>query len=466
MIRQRAVAEETKGYVVESMFRRLRPLWRDMAGSGKEQAELRFDPDLSDKDLDTLRHWIDLCLSSEGSPVTARERTLLLGRSFLELNDQGRQRFLLALAEHSAIQPEQVEASFDVWRNASEEDRGAAEAALRKALDPPSIKLLARFNGLPSGIKFLVDMRAELLRLKKEEPRLTALEADLKNLLAAWFDIGLLQLEQITWDSGAELLEKLIAYEAVHEINGWDDLKNRLEEDRRCFAFFHANMPKEPLIFVEVALVKGISENITDILDKYAPVVNVEDADTAVFYSISNTQKGLAGISLGDFLIKRVVATLKKELPWIRNFTTLSPIPGFADWMRSQPPEDLSRIAGVAEIGNELAVVDEARKDQPVFLDTKLAEPLRKLAAHYLVKEKNRRGLALDPVANFHLSNGAQVKRINWLADTSRKGMRQSLGLMANYLYEPDFIEERSREYSENRLIPISGEVNRLLRNS
>lgn len=463
-MRQKTAPEERKGYVVDSLFRRLRPLWRDMAGASGNLPELRFDPSLSDKDMEALKQWIDLCLNEEGSIVTARERTLLLGRSFLELNEQGRRRFLLALAERSTVRPEGVEASFRAWQTAAEEERGAAEAALRNALDPPSMKLLARFNGLPAGVKFLVDMRAELLRLKKEEPRLAVLEADLKRLLEAWFDIGLLQLEQITWDSGAELLEKLIIYEAVHEINGWDDLKNRLEEDRRCFAFFHANMPNEPLIFVEVALVKGLSENVNELLDKDAPLVDLKEADTAIFYSISNTQKGLAGISLGDFLIKRVVATLKKELPWIRHFSTLSPIPGFCSWLRSQSPEDLEAISGRADIHDLISALNLEQRGPVVLPEASMAAPLSRLVAHYIVKEKNRRGLALDPVANFHLSNGAQVKRINWLADTSKKGAKQSLGFMINYLYEPDFIEERSRKYSENKLIPISGEVSRLIK--
>lgn len=453
----------SKGFVVDGLFRRLRPLWRDFGGAANGLPELRFDPALSESDIAVLRQWIKVCLSEGGSAVAVRDYTVQLGRSFLELNPEGRKRFLLTLAEHAAIQPEWVEVAYQRWKTAPPEERAAAEAALRDALETPSIKLLARFNGLPAGVKFLVDMRAELLRLKREEPALISLEAELKRLLRTWFDIGLLQLEQITWRSSAELLEKLIIYEAVHEINGWDDLKNRLEADRRCFAFFHANMPNEPLIFVEVALVKGLSGNIGELLDQNAPLVPVQDADTAIFYSISNTQAGLAGISLGDFLIKRVVATLKKELPWLKTFSTLSPIPGFSVWLQQQSASSLQQISGHEGV-HEQAQAWAQQQPAATAIDAELGLPLSRLVAHYLVQEKNKRGLALDPVANFHLSNGAQIRRVNWLADASAKGMQQSLGFMVNYIYEPDFIEERSKDYSERKLISISSDVRRLIK--
>lgn len=461
-MRLRAESDQTKGFVVDGLFRRLRPLWRDFAGGANGLPELRFGPALTDTDVQVLRQWLDVCLSGGGSAVALRDYTVQLGRSFLELNRDGRKRFLLTLAEHAAIQPERVEAAYQRWREAPEEERAAAEAALRDTLDSPSLKLLANFNGLPAGVKFLVDMRAELLRLKREEPALITLEAELKRLLRTWFDIGLLQLEQITWRSSAELLEKLIVYEAVHEINGWDDLKNRLEADRRCFAFFHANMPHEPLIFVEVALVKGLSDNVDELLDQNAPLVPVREADTAIFYSISNAQAGLAGISLGDFLIKRVVATLQKELPWIKTFSTLSPIPGFCDWLRQQTATSLLQVSG--HRGVYELVHAPAESGAPLSINPELSQPLGRLVAHYLVKEKNRRGLALDPVANFHLSNGAQIRRINWLADTSVKGMQQSLGFMVNYIYEPGFIEERSKAYAERKLVSISSDVRRLMK--
>ena len=225
------------------------------------------------------------------------------------------------------------------------DQRAAAERALRAALEPPRITLLRQFNALPEGVKFLVDRRAELIDLGQRDPVLHGLEEDLKRLLANWFDIGFLELKRITWESPAALLEKLMAYEAVHEIRGWTDLKNRLEADRRCFAFFHPRMPDEPLIFVEVALVSGMAGDIHALLDEAAPIGDPHSADTAIFYSISNCQRGLAGISFGDFLIKRVVDALATELPRLKVFATLSPVPGFRAWLEQQSQAAIRRPA-------------------------------------------------------------------------------------------------------------------------
>ena len=232
--------------------------------------------------------------------------------------------------------------------------RTAAERALRDALEPPRITLLRQFNALPEGVKFLVDLRAELIDLGRSEPLLAGLGEDLRRLLANWFDIGFLELQRITWESPAALLEKLMAYEAVHEIRGWTDLKNRLEADRRCFAYFHPRMPDEPLIFVEVALVSGMASDVNALLDEAAPVDDPQAADTAIFYSISNCQRGLAGISFGDFLIKRVVDALATELPRLKVFATLSPIPGFRAWLDAQ----------LAAAPDELLAAGRAQRDR------------------------------------------------------------------------------------------------------
>jgi len=212
-------------------------------------------------------------------------------------------------------------------------------------------------------------MRAELLRLRREHPNLGPLEADLKRLLNAWFDVGLLQMEEINWRSSAELLEKLIAYEAVHAIQSWNDLKNRLDSDRRCFAFFHPNMPEEPLIFVEVALVKGMDNNVQELLDEAAPLEDIRLADTAIFYFISNAQKGLSGVSFGNFLIKRVVKQLQQEFPQLKQFATLSPMPRFCRWLDS------------IDAAQESALLDEG-------LTSRSPEHLQKLALHYLGEQK------------------------------------------------------------------------------
>jgi malonyl-CoA decarboxylase len=327
-------------------------------------------------------------------------------------------------------------------------------------------------------VKFLVDRRAELLDIANGDPALRGLADDLRDLLGNWFDIGFLELQRITWDSPAALLEKLMAYEAVHEIRGWTDLKNRLEADRRCFAFFHPRMPEEPLIFVEVALVNGIAGNIHSLLDEAAPIGNPQAADSAIFYSISNCQRGLVGISFGDFLIKRVVDALASELPRLKSFATLSPLPGFRAWLTAQAERDDLLLAvearAVQSLGGGLDEDDAVRillrlverpdwhKDAPTAAT--LREPLLRLGARYLVHAHAPSGRALDPVAHFHLSNGARVERLNWLGDVSEKGLQQSAGLMVNYLYRQGDIESNHEAYRDEGLVAASSAVRNLIR--
>jgi malonyl-CoA decarboxylase len=355
--------------------------------------------------------------------------------------------------------------------------RPKAEAALRQALEAPRIRLLTQFNALPQGVKFLVDLRAELMEYTRKDATLAALDDDLRRLLTSWFDIGFLELRQITWDSPATLLEKLIDYEAVHEIRSWEDLKNRLDSDRRCFAFFHPRMPNEPLIFVEVALVNGIADNVGDLLDESAPVVDPErNANTAIFYSISNAQQGLAGISFGGFLIKRVVDVLARELPGLRAFSTLSPIPGFRRWLDGQLdaggsillPAEAKKLQEATGVEGDAAALRNALERAHWHQDPRLTEalqgPLMRLCARYLVNEKGRGNRARDPVAHFHLTNGARVERINWLGDTSERGLRASAGLMVNYLYELGRIEENHERYTGEGGVTASSAVMRLLK--
>ena len=320
--------------VVDRTLANLRNVWREIASSTRGVLSGAPRPDLPEDDAQKLRQQMQRCLDGSGGEVSARARAAELGRTYLALNAAGQERFLRVLATE-----------FDVDRGAIDKccaalaaadtpaDRAAAERALRAALSPPRVRLLRQFNALPEGVKFLVDRRAELIALAGGDPALRGLADDLRDLLANWFDIGFLELRRITWDSPAALLEKLMAYEAVHEIRGWTDLKNRLEADRRCFAFFHPRMPDEPLIFVEVALVRGMAGNVAALLDETAPLGDPATADTAIFYSISNCQQGLVGISFGDFLIKRVVDALTAELPRLKVFATLSPIPGFRPWL-------------------------------------------------------------------------------------------------------------------------------------
>jgi len=285
----------------------------------------------------------------------------------------------------------------------------------------------------------------------------------------------LLDMAEISWNSPAALLEKLIQYEAVHEISSWNDLKNRLDSDRRCFAFFHNKMPDEPLIFIEVALVNGLADNVQTLLNEKSPVQDPEEADTAIFYSINNTQKGLAGISFGNFLIKWVVAELSSSLNNLKNFATLSPVPGFRKWLdpllergettlfKARDFQSINQFISGDNAAHSLlkALRSEWPKDEKAC--KALKEPLMGLAAHYLVKEK--RGIrALDPVTHFHLSNGASLERINWLGDTSSKGMRESAGIMVNYLYRQSHIDDYHEAYVLEGKINISKQLKDFLK--
>jgi malonyl-CoA decarboxylase len=431
--------QQLANQLFQKTIRRWVPFWRDLPPQHDLLEKLSLDPDLNDADEKVLLAWMDACLKDNGGEVAARTRAAELGVRFLELNDVGRVRFLALMADNYAVDEVRLTQAIESWLAADSDERVTLEAELRNALEPPRMKLLTQFNELPQGVKFLVDMREELLRLRREHPKLAPLEADLKRLLSAWFDVGLLQMEEINWRSSAELLEKLIAYEAVHAIQSWNDLKNRLDSDRRCFAFFHPNMPEEPLIFVEVALVKGMANNVQELLDESAPLEDIGLADTAIFYSISNAQKGLAGISFGNFLIKRVVNQLQQEFPQLKRYATLSPIPGFCRWLET------------IESAQESALLDEG-------VVSRSPEHLQKMAAHYLGEQKQSRNVnhARDPVAHFHLSNGAQIERLNWMADTSENGLKQSAGMMVNYLYELPWIESRSQGYSAEGKVSLS----------
>src|SRR5438128_5879443 len=346
--------------VFDRTLTNLRSAWREIAESARGVLAGAPRPDTSGSDTDRLRQQMLSCLDGRGGEVTARARAADLGRTYLLLDADGRERFLQLLAREFGVDRDEIDRCCRALTDATgSEQRAAAERALRAALEPPRITLLRQFNALPEGVKFLVDLRAELIDLGQRDPTLMGLEQDLKLLLANWFDIGFLELKRITWESPAALLEKLMVYEAVHEIRGWTDLKNRLDADRRCFAFFHPRMPDEPLIFVEVALVWGMADDVHALLDEAAPIGDPQAADAAIFYSISNCQSGLAGISFGDFLIKRVVDALATELPRIKTFATLSPVPGFRAWLERQgssAPGDLllpAERSAVEALGEE-----------------------------------------------------------------------------------------------------------------
>lgn len=322
---------------------------------------------------------------------------------------------------------------------------------LSAAVEAPRQELFRRLNLAPGGTAALVRMRSDLLDVVRSGDPLPMLaDADLNHVLQSWFNVGFLTMKRIDWSSPARLLESVIRFEAVHHINGWDDLRNRLDPpDRRCYAFFHPAMPKDLLIFVEVALTKGFANSVQDILHGDRTPLIAADADTANFYSISNCQAGLRGISFGHFLIKQVAIDLKRELPNLSRFATLSPLPGFMDWLY-ETHDDVT--AKLTENWWQFESADELR------------EWLTQRAADYLVNAKNSKGLPLDPVARFHLGNGARLERINWLADTSPKGMSESAGIMVNYLYELNAIEENHEAYAEKSAIAVAPKIHRIAR--
>ncbi len=465
---------------LDRTLRNLRKGWRAIAGSSYDADAASSRPDLPGEDLDRLRQQMRDCLEVRGGEVSARARAAALGHVYLALDDTGREKFLRVMAEDFDTDHKAVEAAVDAYRRANGiEGQRQAEAALRQALAAPRVKLLTQFNALPDGVKFLVDMRAELLGLLREHPDMKPLERDLKALLASWFDVDFLELRRITWDTAsASLLEKLIVYEAVHAIESWDDLKNRLDSDRRCFAYFHPRMPDEPLIFVEVALVNGMADNVQALLDENAPVQDPAKTDTAIFYSISNAQKGLAGISFGNFLIKRVVDSLTTEFNGLKTFATLSPIPGFRGWLDAILAEGEPKLltkgerralsavnggSGGAKGTLKALIADNGWIDDEAISQT-LRDPLQRLCARYLIEEKNGRGQALDPVAHFHLSNGATMERLNWMGDASDKGIRQSGGMMLNYRYDLGRIEENHESYTSSGEVAVSSALRNILK--
>ncbi|MCD6074931.1 MAG: malonyl-CoA decarboxylase [Rhodospirillales bacterium] len=460
----------------------LRGIWGKIA-SGTEDVfaqRTNWSPDLDDRDQERLIEQMRACLEARGGEVSARARAAALGHAYLAFNETGRKRFLRVLADSFDIDRRQVDEAVVALQAAVEPaKRRAAEAKLRRALLASRVKLLTQFNALPEGVKFLVDLRNELLDWSSNEPSLADLEGDLKSLLGTWFDVGFLELRQITWSAPASLLEKLFEYEKVQEIRSWVDLKNRLAADRRCFAFFHPRMPDEPLIFVWVALVRGMATNVQVLLDENAPQDDPIFADTAIFYSISNAQEGLRGINFGNFLIKRVLDRLSAELKGLKTFATLSPIPGFMSWVKKGltaddmfeivPEAERNALTALAGVGAPEAALKALLATPNWHMETAVADvlktPVLRLVAHYLIDEKRSGGTARDSVAHFHLNNGARIEQLNWLANTSPRGLEESAGVMLNYCYEPEQIEANHEFYRGGHAVMASPKVRELLVN-
>ncbi len=431
----------------------------------------------TEKVLARIRRQLKECAEGHGGEVSTRLRAARLAETYLSLDDAGRIAFLRMIAVEFGPDPRKVAKAHEAYQAAVGTDRQwDAEAQLRAAMRSSRIRILTQFNAIPQGVKFLVDLRVDLLRYLEKHKDLKSLDRELEARLTAWFDVGFLELARVTWNSPAALLEKIVAYEAVHEIRSWRDLKNRLGSDRRCYAFFHPRMPDEPLIFVEVALMEDLADNVQKLLDENAPVADAARATTAIFYSISATQEGLRGVSFGNFLLKRVVDDVQRDFPRIKTFATLSPIPGLVRWAGKNTPAvlaafsdaDWKRLAAVGIDGPEspqLKLVLDGTTAWPAneALANALREPLLKVAAGYVLEAK-RGDTPLDPVARFHLGNGARVERLNWLADVSDKGLGQSWGIMVNYLYDPDRIVENVETFAGKGGIDAAAAVRRLAR--
>jgi malonyl-CoA decarboxylase len=389
----------------------------------------------------------------EASSIALASRALAI---YARLDDAQKQQFFVRLADDFAADAAQIDAAYEAYREARD---NRTQQRLFDVCEPRRQELLRRLNLPSGGTHELVHMREDLLGMLSEHPDLRAIDADFAHLFASWFNRGFLVLKRIDWNTPASILEKIIRYEAVHEIHDWNDLRRRLDaRDRRCFAFFHPAIGDEPLIFVEVALHKGLPDQIQAILDPNTYDIDDPDAaDTAAFFGISNCQTGLRGISFGNFLIKQVVQELKQELPHLKHFVTLSPVPGFRQWLDTA----LQETGDSLDADSKAALEHLDTPDWPSDPEQaqQLKDVIKPLAAHYLLKEKNAKGLPLNPVARFHLGNGAQLHRINWLGDTSGKGLHQAAGLMVNYLYVLEDIERNHEKYTTHGTIACSSGV-------
>jgi malonyl-CoA decarboxylase len=458
-------------------------LWSSIADHGRKFVTLPNDNLPSRERAELLA---DALLGGRGEASGAALAAALLG-ALRGLNPTDRAGFLTFLATGFEPDPARLEAAARAYLD---DPNATTATALADAAEPPRQELLRRMNMAPGGTAALIELRTEVLAGLRDNPSLKPLDSDLQHLFASWFNRGFLELRRIDWRTPAFVLEKLITYEAVHEIAGWDDLRRRLAPDRRCFAFFHPALPDEPLIFVEVALVQGLADAIAPLL---APVADEQAADgllhdaaaradTAIFYSISNCQEGLRGISFGNFLIKQVVAELQAELPRLKRFSTLSPAPGLrravlaalerpvaTPLLSAEEREAITRTAAISA-ADDAALLTAALTAQEWWAEPALSQalrgPLLRLAAQYLTQTLRPDAAVKprpDPVARFHLGNGARLERINWLGNTAPRGIAESFGIMVNYLYDPDAIEARHEAYLRDGTVARAPGVDQLL---
>ena len=400
----------------------------------------------------------DMCgalLTGRGEASGVALASEILAR-YRGLSDADKGAFFRALEDDFGPDRRRVEDAVARWSATRGE---SAASDIHYASEPRRQELFRRLNRAPGGTAALVTMRADLLEAMRGDRGLAAVDRDFQHLFGSWFNRGFLVLRRIDWSSPAAILEKIIRYEAVHEIRDWDDLRRRIDPaDRRCYAFFHPALVDEPLIFVEVALTAAPPEAIAPLLAERRAHVAQDRARAAAFYSISNCQQGLSGVTFGNFLIKQVVEEIRRELPRIETFVTLSPVPGFHAWVEAC---DDPAVAELAKSAREIALDERwpARPDSAA----RLRKALEPLAAYYLLKARRPDGRIVDPVARFHLGNGARLERINWMGDLSGKGLAESCGVMVNYLYDLAEIERNHEAYANQGVVVASGAVKKLL---
>ncbi len=405
----------------------------------------------SDNNKNSLPHLCHSLISTRGevSAVVLARQVLT---DYRKLDPEGQLNFFRELVNQFDVDPETIKKAVDHF---IDQNNPKTLSELITAVEPSRQELFRKLNLAPGGTAALVSLREDLLDFIAKEPPLKRIDLDLVHLLDSWFNRGFLILRPINWTTSADLLEKIIKYEAVHEIGTWEELRRRLKpDDRRCFGFFHPSMPDEPLIFVEVALTKKIPSSISSVLTEDRDELKITDVTTAVFYSISNCQKGLQGISFGSFLIKQVVQDLLTHLPHLQTFVTLSPVPGFMKWLRRQAKE-----TGNKEIAEMYSIIEQNHWIADSNIVHHLSKLLPQLAADYLVKAKRSDGWPLDPVARFHLGNGAILERINWLADTSQRGLKTAAGIMVNYRYDLSKVEDNHEAYAKRKEVKSSRKV-------
>ncbi|HEY5720392.1 MAG TPA: malonyl-CoA decarboxylase family protein [Gammaproteobacteria bacterium] len=449
----------------------LEKLWDSVADRGRDLLHLPTAGDAQER----LRALCTQLLHGSGEAsgtALAREVVQLIEG----LDDAGRLDFLEMLANDFGPDRDAILAAADAYRAAP--DDLDAYLALQDTVEPPRQELLRRINRAARATTLLVQLRAGLLRHLRQRPQLRAIDADFRHLFHSWFNRGFLELRRIDWESSAAVLERLIHYEAVHLIQGWGDLRRRLADDRRCFAFFHPALPDDPLIFVEVALVKGLPAGAAPLLDLDTPLLDPASADSAIFYSINNCQDGLRGVSFGNFLIKQVMAELVAEFPQIERYATLSPIPRFAEVVRGLGDagnpigplraaallaEDADALCSAAEVGDPVQALLQLLDGDLAAQRELLAAPLARLALAYVARARGSRSV-FDPVAQFHLANGARLERVNPYADLSSERLRGSFGVMVNYLYDPDSVERNHERFVNEGVVAVSKPLQKELR--